>query len=444
MSQKKSGKQGHKVRIKSLIQSLVGTTKIVIEQVFAETETNALVIKARPAKREQCRCGICHRRASGYDSGRETRRWRCLDVGAEMSYIESSLPRVRCKEHGVVSASVPWASHKSRFCKNFEETVAWLATHASKKTVSELMRIEWHTVGNICNRVYRGLEKAAPNRFDGLVNIGIDETSYKKGHKYMTVVINHDTASVVWCGIGYGKEVLSGFFKLLTPEQRSSIRCVSADGARWIASCIDEYCPNAARCVDPFHVVAWATETLDKERRRAWSEAYQTAKEAKKHGKGRPAQGENVNPEKKQAKAVKNLRYVLLKNPENLSENQQAQLEFLTQANPRLYRAYLLKEGLRLALKAGADGIEYALNKWMAWAQRCRIPGFRELRLKIKRNFTAIIASAKHGLSNARMEATNNKIKLGIRTAFGFRNPNSLIAMVMLSCSAVQPRLPGR
>ena len=430
------------MRIKSLIQSLVGTTKIVIEQVFAETETNALVIKARPAKREQCRCGICHRRASCYDSGRETRRWRCLDVGAEMSYIESSLPRVRCKEHGVVSASVPWASHKSRFCKNFEETVAWLATHASKKTVSELMRIEWHTVGNICNRVYRGLEKAAPNRFDGLVNIGIDETSYKKGHKYMTVVINHDTASVVWCGIGYGKEVLSGFFKLLTPEQRYSIRCVSADGARWIASCIDEYCPNAARCVDPFHVVAWATETLDKERRHAWSEAYQTAKEAKKRGKGHPAKGESVNPEKKQAKAVKNLRYVLLKNPENLSENQQAQLEFLTQANPRLYRAYLLKEGLRLALKVGADEIEYALNKWMGWAQRCRIPGFRELRLKIKRNFVAIVASAKHGLSNARMEATNNKIKLGIRTAFGFRNPDSLIAMVMLTCSDVQPKLP--
>ena len=137
------------MRIKSLIQSLVGTTKIVIEQVFAETETNALVIKARPAKREQCRCGICHRRASGYDSGRETRRWRCLDVGAEMSYIESSLPRVRCKEHGVVSASVPWASHKSRFCKNFEETVAWKEKKKKRKTGTELMRIEWHTVVNI-------------------------------------------------------------------------------------------------------------------------------------------------------------------------------------------------------------------------------------------------------------------------------------------------------
>lgn len=74
-----------------------------------------------------------------------------------------------------------------------------------KKAVSELMRIEWHTVGKLCERVYKGLEKVVPSRFDGLVNIGIDETSYKKGHKYMTVVINHDTAAVVWCGIGYGK-----------------------------------------------------------------------------------------------------------------------------------------------------------------------------------------------------------------------------------------------
>ena len=432
------------MRIKSLVQTFIGTAKIVVDGIFTEAETNAVIIKAQPTKREQCRCGICHRKASGYDSGSESRRWRCLDIGSTVVYIESPLPRVRCKAHGVVTASVPWARHKSRFCKNFEETVTWLAAHASKKVVSELMRIEWHSVGRICSRVYKEMESKMPSRFDGLVNIGIDETSYKKGHKYMTVVIDHDTASVIWCDIGYGKEVLARFFELLTPEQRAFIRCVSADGARWIAACIEEYCPNAARCVDPFHVVSWATETLDKERRRAWSEANQTAKEAKKRSKGRPASGEEVNPEKKQAKAVKNLRYVLLKNPENLSENQQAQLEFLTQANPRLYRAYLLKEGLRLALKAGAAEIEQALSKWMEWAQRCRIPGFRELRLKIKRNFTSIVAASRYGLSNARMEATNNKIKLVIRTAFGFRNSESLKAMVMLTCSPVHLELPGR
>lgn len=130
----------------------------------------------------------------------------------------------------------------------FEEQVTWLVAHTSRSVVSELMRIEWHTIGDVCTRVYKDLESGATSRFDGLVNIGIDETSYKKDHKYLTVVLNHDTNSVVWCSAGFGKEVLSRFFEILTPEQRDSIRCVSADGARWIASCIKEYCPNATLC----------------------------------------------------------------------------------------------------------------------------------------------------------------------------------------------------
>lgn len=78
------------------------------------------------------------------------------------------------------------------------------------------------------------------------------------------------------------------------------------------------------------------------------------------------------------------------------------------------------------------------------WAQRCRIPVFRDLRKKIKRHFDAIVASARYALSNARMEATNNKIKLVIWTAYGFRNHDSMLAMVMLTCSPIRPALPGR
>ena len=287
------------------------------------------------------------------------------------------------------------------------------------------------------------METNSPSRFNGLVNIGIDETSYKKGHKYMTVVINHDTNSVVWCAKGYGKEVLSQFFEQLTQAQRASIRCVSADGAQWIASCVEKYCPNAVRCIDPFHVVSWATDALDQVRRQAWSEAHRQSKNLPKRNPGRSAKGESA-PEKKQANKIKTLRYALLKNPENLSENQQAQIQFLTKANPQLYRAYLLKENLRLALKADPDEISDALIKWMNWAQRCRISVFRDLRKKIKRHFPAIVAAAKYRLSNARSEATNNKIKLIIRTAFGFRNVDNLAAMVMFSCSELHPALPAR
>ena len=435
--------EGPQMRAKELVQTIIGAKGFVLEDITVSAEMNEIKLAVRPTRREQCRCGICHRKASRYDQGRGRRRWRCLDVGAQKVYVEAEAPRVRCPKHGVVTAAVPWARHDSRFTKSFEETCAWLSIHASRSTVSEYLRVEWHTVGGICRRVYQELEEGKSSRFNGLVNIGIDETSYKKGHKYMTVVINHDTASVVWCGKGYGKEVLSQFFEQLTEEQRASIRCVSADGARWIASCIEEYCPNAQRCVDPFHVVSWATDALDQVRREAWSEARQQAKTLPKRKPGRPVKGETA-PEKKQAKTVKNLRYALLKNPEHLSVNQQAQLQFLTKANPKLYRAYLLKEDIRLALKAGPDDIAAALTKWMAWAQRCRIPVFRQLRMKIKRHFDAIVAAATFRLSNARSEAINNKIKLIIRTAFGFRNVDNLLAMVMLSCSNLHPALPGR
>lgn len=99
---------------------------------------------------------------------------------------------------------------------------------------------------------------------------------------------------------------------------------------------------------------------------------------------------------------------------------------------------------MRLALKASPDEIASALSKWMVWAQRCRIPVFRELRKKIKHHFSANIAAARFRLSNARSEATNNKIKLIIRTAFCFRNVDNMVAMVMLSCSELHPALPCR
>lgn len=429
---------------KAIIQLVLGTDQFVKPDVSFDPDTMIITISCQLPKSCQSRCSKCNRKSPGYDSGRGTRKWRAMDIGAAKVFVETKAPRVKCKEHGVVVCAIPWARYNSRFVKNFEEQVTWLTTHTSKKVVSELMRIEWHTTGDICGRVYSELEKTAPNRFDGLVNIGIDETSYKKGHKYMTIVVNHDTNSVIWCHDKHGKEVLSEFFELLTPEQLESIKCVSADGARWIASCIEEYCPNAERCVDPFHVVSWAQDVMDSERRAIWSEVNKQAKAAPKRSKGRPKKGEVVNVERKLATSLKGMRFALWKNPENLTNYQRDQLNFVAESNPKLHKAYLLKEGLRLAISAGPDDIEQALNAWMSWAQRCRIPSFVKLRAKIKRHYDAIIASARHGLSNARIEATNNKIKLLIRTAYGFKNLDNLFALIMLSCSNVKPTLPGR
>lgn len=271
---------------KSLLKQLLKIDKMAIDKVYFMTanEEEILVVRAHPLSRDTNRCPLCGKRCQGYDSSSKIRRWRSLDLGSVRVYIEAYAPRINCPIHGVLVARVPWARHKSDYTYDFETAVTWLSLHATAQDVSEYFRIKWHTVGSIAQRVQESLEKEAPNRFDNLEEIGIDETSYKKGHKYMTVIVNHKTGHLIWAKKGYGKEVLSSFFKELTMEQCANIKYVTADGARWIANTISEYCPNAERCIDPFHVVAWANDSLDEVRKATVRQAAKDAAMGKKVG----------------------------------------------------------------------------------------------------------------------------------------------------------------
>ena len=133
-----------------------------------------------------------------------------------------------------------------------------------------------------------------------------------------------------------------------------------------------------------------------------------------------------------------------MKNPENLTQNQRATMELIVKSDKKLHRAYLLKEKLRLVFQHTYDEAAIELDTWLKWSQRCRIKEFVELRNKIKRHKAAILASIKYGLTNARIEAVNNKIKVTIRMGYGFRNIDNLIALVRLRCSDYNIILPGR
>ena len=140
--------------------------------------------------------------------------------------------------------------------------MAWLAVECSKTAVGELMRIAWRTVGSIVARVSRDAEKTV-DRLANLRRIGIDEISYKRHHRYITCVVDHDTGRLVWAAPGRDKATLGRFFDALGADRCAQITHVSADAADWIADVVTERCPNAIRCADPYHVVAWATEALD-------------------------------------------------------------------------------------------------------------------------------------------------------------------------------------
>jgi len=329
--------------------------------------------------------------------------------------------------------------------------VARGALHTS--AVSELARVEWHSVGGICGRVYADLERArGAGRFDGVRRIGIDETSYKKGHRYVTVVVDHDRGCLIWAHAGYGKEVLGLFLDELTREQRRAIEVVTADGAKWIKTLVKRRCPNARWVMDPFHVVQWMNDALDDVRREEWQAAKKAAREAmpKRDRPGRPRKGEETPPEaralKQAADEIKGSRYALVKNPEDLTAAQAAKLESLKRrAGSRLFRAWELKEDLRAVFRAG-DAQEAAslLESWLHDAAYCKIKPVVAVEKKVRRRRADVVAAVELGISNGRVESINNKVKVTVRMAYGFRNTDNLIALLMLRCSDVEPRLPGR
>ena len=427
----------------SLWRGLLGVEKTVIERVEFDEDTQVLVAHVRPASRQQSRCGLCRRRCPGYDAGPGRRRWRTLDLGTTVAMLEADTPRVRCRTHGVVVAHVPWARHDAGHTLAFDDQVAWLATRASKTTATELMRIAWRTVGAIITRVWADVV-AQHDRLAGLRRIGIDEISYKKGHKYLMVVVDHDTRRLVWAAPGRNAATVREFFDLLGAERCAQITHVSADGADFIDAIVAEKCPTAVRVADPFHIVKWATEALDEVRRGAWNQARAQARKEPKRGRGRPRVDAPPRPGSERATALKGARWSLWKNPEDLTENQQVKLAWIAATDPRLYRAYLLKEALRVVFQLPHAAAVEALDRWISWARRCRIPAFVKLQKSIVKHRARILAAIEHNLSNGLIESTNTKIRLITRIAFGFHSAHALIALAMLNLGGHRPALPGR
>ena len=424
------------MRLKRLWQRAFGLTRTVVEGVEFDEDAGEVIVSVRPNAKAKHRCGRCGRRSPRYDRGEVRcrsgrRRWRALNLGTVRVYLEADSPRVRCRVHGPTVAQVPWARHGAGHTRDFDDYAAWLAVHVSKSAVVEMLEVAWRTVGSIVARVSADID-ARVDRLDGLRRIGIDEISYKRGHRFLTVVVDHDSGRLVWAAPGRDKATLDRFFEELGEPRSAQITHVSADMADWIANVVRRRIPHAELCADPFHVVNWATKALDIERRRVWNQA--ATRHYKLANKG--AVGDS--------RQIQHSRWALWKNPEDLTEHQQGQLEWIAKTHPRLWRAYCLKEGLRYVFTVKGEEGKEALDRWISWARRSRLPAFVQLQRRIIKFRVAIDAALKSGLSNGLVESTNTKIRLLTRIAFGFHGPAPLIALAMLSLGGHCPSLPGR
>ena len=198
--------------MKTILKKLLNVKYIIIKKVELLEEIATLKVYVGMTKGKRGRCPICNRKCPYYDTVSTNREWKSIDFGPFKVLIVAHTRRVCCSEHGIHTEAVPWVYHNSRFTKDFEQYASYLALHLNKTEAAKLLRISWNTIGPILSRTKKRMEPDMNSRFEGVTRIGIDETSYRKGHKYVTVVLDHDKNQVIWVGKGTGIEVLTQFF----------------------------------------------------------------------------------------------------------------------------------------------------------------------------------------------------------------------------------------
>jgi transposase len=273
------------------------------------------------------------------------------------------------------------------------------------------MRIAWVTVGSIIERViHRYLDQ---DRLSGLYVIGIDEVSYRKGHKYLSVVADHLSGKPVWIGEGRSQDTVGTFFDALGEQRSKWLTVVSMDMCAPYIAEVRARAKNAKIAFDPFHVVKLANEAVHELRRSESRERKGSA----------------------EAAVLKGSRWALLKAPERLRDHEQLRLAEVARINARVYRGYLLKEELRALYKCGPRAAARHLRSWLSWATRSRLRPFVKLARTLRKYYKGILAAIRWGVSNGRLEGLNNKIGVIKHRAYGFHSADALIAMVFLCCS---------
>ena len=202
-------------------QEIVTVPVVRFGEIFDEKQIH---VHLRPIQRSQSRCPVCGKRCPGYDYlSNEESWWRASNLNGLPVYLLYRRRRIVCPEHSVHAEYVPWADGASRLTESFNNEVAWMALQMSKLAVSTLMGINWRTVGNCIKAAHDRIEPDVSARLRGLRRICVDETSYRKGHSYITVVYDMDRNRVVWVHENHGQEIFAQFCEQLTEEERAQM-----------------------------------------------------------------------------------------------------------------------------------------------------------------------------------------------------------------------------
>jgi transposase len=365
--------------------------------------------------RHLLRCGVCRQRCRKVHSVGKVREWRDLSMRKLPLKLRYRPRRVRCPRCGIRVEDFPWAEPWARVTTTLSNAVAVLARELSWQGTGRQYGLNWKSVATIVKRaVQYGLRhrKRPPVHV-----IGIDEVSRRKGQVYLTVVYDLERRVLLWVGDDRTEEAVRPFFtKEMGLRRCRTLRVVCMDMWAAYAKLVGEHAPNAQILFDRFHIVKHLNEAVDAARRELWRQL--TAKERT---------------------TFKGTRWLLLKNPWNLKDNQKERLSTLVRWNAPLVRAWYLKEAFQLFWTYKQPWrAQQHLSKWIHSAMRSKLEPFKKFAQMLRSHLDGILPWTKIRISNGAVEGMNNKIKSISHRSFGFRTAENFIAAIYHCCA----RLP--
>jgi transposase len=347
-----------------------------------------------------------------------------LRLAGRRVYLHVVKRRGRCPKDGCIHVeALDWIKPRSRVTNRFADEVYRLTA------ITTNVETGWY-LGLDDEQVYRidreKLEELATEKLippPAAKNMSVDEVSWLKYHRYLTIVIDTDIKKVIWNAQGRKKEVLNRYYEALGPESCEKIESVAMDGARTYISSTEEYAKKALIVYDKFHVIQKLSGAVDATRRHELQKA---------RGEQRFDLMEMMGFKQ---------RFILLKNRINLTERQSEHLKRLCAINEPIFKAMLLKESFQeIYLQNTEDDARRCLEAWLEQARISGLQAFESLAEKFREKMTFLLNWFRKKISSAISEGFNNKIKRLKRMAYGYRDAGYFLLKIHQHCGLLNPR----
>lgn len=385
----------------------------VTEVLFDPNESRIDIYIARE-KGTKVTCPVCGKECPAHDS--KERIWRHLNFFQYKAFIHCQVPRCNCNEHGIKQVEVPWTRKDSGFTLLFEAFVMTLVKNMPVNAVAKLIGIYsdriWRIIDHYVAEAYESVD------FSEVTTIGLDETSNKRGHNYITLFVDLDKSKVMYATEGKDSSTIKTFKETFENHNGDtlSVENISCDMSPAFIKGVNEQFPNADITFDKFHVIKKINEAVDEVRRLELKE--------------------NI--------LLKGTRYMWLKNPSNLTIKQQDAMQPLAKMNLKTLRAYNIKLNLQEFYEINDEEAALGhLNKWFFWATHSRLEPMKQAAYFIKRHWSGIIQYTKTKITNGVLEGINSIIQSVKRRARGYGTTKHFISMVYLVCSDLEFNLPN-